>query len=379
MIEACVFLAVLFLAYANGANDNFKGVATLFGSGTTDYRRALAWATVTTLGGSFTALLIGGKLIRTFSGNGLVPSAVATDPGFLAAVGLGAAGTVILATVLGFPISTTHGLTGGLVGTGLVAGQGLKLSALGGSLLAPLLISPLIAFTITAILYPLLRRARLALGVTRQTCLCVGTEMRVIATETCCAVGATEAVARPTGRLTVAVGTSESCFERYTGRVLGVDAQQTLDWCHYLSAGAVGFARGLNDTPKIVAILLAAGAFGVSLSSGIVWVAAAMALGGILQARKIAQTMGHRITGMNHGQGFTANGVAAILVLFASKWGVPVSTTHVTCGALFGIGLASRQARWGMIRKILASWVVTLPVAGLLSAAVYLVLKGAAS
>ncbi len=378
MIEAGIFLAVLFLAYANGANDNFKGVATLFGSGTTDYRRALLWGTVTTFAGSLTALLVGEKLIRTFSGNGLVPAAAAADPSFLAAVGFGAAGTVLLATAWGFPVSTTHGLTGGLVGAGLAAGQGLRLSALGGSFLAPLLAGPAIAFAITVVLYPLFRRARLALGVTRQTCLCIGEEVQVIAAETCCAdvVGA---VAQPTGELTIAVGATGSCFERYSGRVLGVSAQQVLDWCHYLSAGAVGFSRGLNDTPKVVALLWGAGALGFSAFWGIGGVAVAMAIGGILQARKVAQTMGHRITEMNHGQGFTGNFVAAILILFASKLGVPVSTTHVTCGALFGIGLANRQAHWGMISKVVASWVITLPVAGLLSAAVYLALKGAAS
>jgi len=55
-------LSVLFLAYANGANDNFKGVATLFGSGTANYRRALAWATATTLLGSLTAVYLAEKL-----------------------------------------------------------------------------------------------------------------------------------------------------------------------------------------------------------------------------------------------------------------------------------------------------------------------------
>lgn len=375
MIEMLVIVSVLFLAYANGANDNFKGVATLLGSGTVDYRRALAWATVTTFAGSLAALWIGVGLIETFSGKGLVDATAVADPCFLASVALGAAGTVILATVFGLPISTTHGLIGALVGAGLATTRDVDGTRLGSAFLA-LLVSPLIALAATVTLYPLLRRARRALGVTRQTCVCVGEEIRVIATEGCCA---TEAIARPTGRLRASVGTVESCFERYEGRVLGVSAQQALDWCHYLSAGAVGFARGLNDAPKIAAILFAVGASGLSLAPGIASVAAAMALGGILQARRVARTMGYRITGMNHGQGFTGNLVAAILVLFASQLGVPVSTTHVTCGALFGIGLVNRQAHGGMIRKILASWVITLPTAGFLSATAYGVIKGTLS
>src|ERR687892_204061 len=100
-----IALGVLILAYANGANDNFKGVATLFGSGTTGYRTALAWATATTLWGALAAIFLAETLIRRFSGKGLVPDALTQDPRFLASVGLAAALTVLLAAVLGFPIS----------------------------------------------------------------------------------------------------------------------------------------------------------------------------------------------------------------------------------------------------------------------------------
>ena len=70
------FVSCIFLAYANGANDNFKGVATLFGSGTTSYKKALWWATFTTLLGSLAALFISTKLVTAFSGKGLVPDSV---------------------------------------------------------------------------------------------------------------------------------------------------------------------------------------------------------------------------------------------------------------------------------------------------------------
>ena len=63
-----VAVAVLFLAYSNGANDNFKGVATLFGSGTATYRVALAWATVSTFAGSLLALYLAGGLVASFKG-----------------------------------------------------------------------------------------------------------------------------------------------------------------------------------------------------------------------------------------------------------------------------------------------------------------------
>ena len=64
--------------------------------------------------------------------------------------------------------------------------------------------------------------------------------------------------------------------------------------------------------------------------------------------------------------------VTSFLVIFASRWGMPVSTTHVSCGSLFGIGLVSGRARWKAILGILAAWVTTLPLAALLAAAVFL-------
>ena len=94
----------------------------------------------------------------------------------------------------------------------------------------------------------------------------------------------------------------------------------------------------------------------------------AIAAGGILAVRRVAQTVSYRITGMNDGQAFSANLNAAGLVIFASRLGLPVSTTHVTCGSLFGIGLVNRRARWAMIATILLAWVTTLPVAAALGA-----------
>jgi len=71
---------------------------------------------------------------------------------------------------------------------------------------------------------------------------------------------------------------------------------------------------------------------------------------------------------MSPGQGFTANALTSLLVIGASALGLPVSTTHVSCGALFGIGTVTRQAHWRTIRHILLAWVVTLPMAAALGA-----------
>src|SRR5438105_2260012 len=107
---------VTFLAWSNGSNDNFKGVSTIYGSGSAGYKTALAWATVMQLAGSLLTLVLAAGLVKTFSAKGLVPDAIAASPVFLGAAALGAGLTVLVATLLGLPVSTTHGLTGALVG-----------------------------------------------------------------------------------------------------------------------------------------------------------------------------------------------------------------------------------------------------------------------
>ena len=72
MTLALLILAVFWLAYSNGANDNFKGVATLYGSGTLTFQSALSWATVATLAGSVLSIALAGSLLKSFSGKGLV-------------------------------------------------------------------------------------------------------------------------------------------------------------------------------------------------------------------------------------------------------------------------------------------------------------------
>ena len=99
--------------------------------------------------------------------------------------------------------------------------------------------------------------------------------------------------------------------------------------------------------------------------------AAAMAVGGLIQARKVALTMSKKIAAMNDGQALTANFVTALLVIFASNFGMPVSTTHVSVGAITGIGLVNRSARWRMLSQILLAWFLTLPLAATIAAAVY--------
>lgn len=101
MTLVMILISVTCLAYANGANDNFKGVATLSGSGTTNYRWTITWATITTFLGSTTAIFFAETLLTRFSGKGLVASDLASNVNSGVAVATGAGLTVLLATRFG--------------------------------------------------------------------------------------------------------------------------------------------------------------------------------------------------------------------------------------------------------------------------------------
>ena len=234
---------------------------------------------------------------------------------------------------------------------------------MGKSYFIPLLLSPLIAIALGLSLYSLLHYSRGALGIKEAWCVCVGNKQELVP------VGSEQLFAQ-TGELSI--DTIENCEKHYTGTFFGVDSQKLVDACHFFSAGAVSFARGLNDTPKIVALLLTVTAF--SIQGGMLAVGLGMAVGGLLNARKVAQTVSNKITTLNPGRGLTANMVTAFLVIFASRMGVPVSTTHVSVGSIFGVGVISKTAHLGMFSKVLSSWVLTLPIAATISAITYIAL-----
>lgn len=357
MATLLALLCIALLASANGANDNFKGVATLFGSGVADYRKALNWGTAATLAGSIAAVFITAHLVAAFSGKQIVPAATLALPSFGLAVCLACATTVALATRFGLPISTTHALTGALLGAALAAPEAaVNWEKAGKAFFLPLAAGPLISIALAVSLYPLLTRLRAGLGIQPESCACVG--------EVATPVAGGSAVAS----MAISTGTAPECRRYYTGAVLGLEAGRALDALHYLSAGLVSFARGVNDTPKLVALaLLAAPVLGSGFGS-FAGIGLAIAAGGLLFARRVAETVAHKITPMNPGQGLTANVITAGLVMAASPLGLPLSTTHVSCGAIFGIGAVTGQARWKTIAGIFAAWLVTLPLAAALGA-----------
>lgn len=307
-----LLIAVLLVTYANGANDNFKGVATLWGSGILTYKQALVLATITTFAGSIFSYFFAATLVKNFSGKGLIPDTVIGSIKFVLAVAFAAGLTVLLATKLGFPISTTHGLVGALLGAGMVAaGSAVNFDKLGKTFFLPLIISPIIAVIISVLLF-------------------------------------------------------------FITKFLSSNTSKVLTVAHCITAGIVSFARGLNDTPKLMSLLILCKLF--TLPINFLIVATIMAFGGIINARKVANTISNKITSLNHVEGFTANLVTGVLVISASVFGLPVSTTHVSVGSIYGIGLVNGSANHKEIGKIGLSWLLTLPVAALLSAIIYFII-----
>jgi inorganic phosphate transporter, PiT family len=360
--------AALLVALANGANDNAKGIATLVGSGMSRMGPALRWANATTLFGALAAipmaLYVNTRLVKAFGGGGLLPKDFQIGGTYLVAVGLGAALTVLLATRLGIPVSTTHGLMGALVGAGIVAVGPSRVawSTLGAKFALPLLLSPVLAAAATMALYPAVRGAMRLARVEKQLCLCVEeTFVPVVQRDGSLMLAA--------GGRALTIDEVRNCQTRFAGEVLTVSAQKVLAAGQVVTSGLVSFARGLNDTPKIVGILVAAGAFAVGPAMGLV--ALLMLAGGLLFTKRVARTMSERITDMDGEQGFVGSLVTAGLVILASWAGLPVSTTHVACGSLFGIGAVSGTAKARTILQILTAWVTTLPVAAMIAAAIY--------
>ncbi|RMH02463.1 MAG: inorganic phosphate transporter, partial [Planctomycetota bacterium] len=141
---------------------------------------------------------------------------------------------------------------------------------------------------------------------------------------------------------------------------------------HWVSAGLTSFARGFHDAPKITAVLLAVPA--LSAATGAAGVALAMAAGGWLLGRGVTRRVSTELAACRPEEGCGANLVTSALVLAASPLGLPVSTTHVSCGAVAGAGLVAERFDRRLFGGFVLAWLVTLPLgAGAAAAARLLV------
>ncbi len=317
LIVVIVFLALLF-DFVNGMNDAANSVATIVSTRVLSPRLAVIWAAFFNLAAAF---LFGVGVAETV-GKGIVDTSI-VSPSMILATLLGAIIWSYGCTRLGFPISVSHSLVGGLVGTALVKGgpQALVMSGLMKILLF-IILAPLIGlvlgYAIMIAVYWIVRNQPL----------------RVV--------------------------------DRWFRRL------------QLVSAAAYSLGHGTNDAQKtmgIIAVLLfSTGRLGPVFHIPL-WVIIscylAIALGTLSGGWRVIETLGMKMTKLKPVHGFSAETAAAASILFSTVLGVPVSTTHTITGAIIGVGATTKfkAIRWGLAYKIVWAWILTIPGSALLSAA----------
>ena len=366
------FVLVVALAFANGSNDVSKAIATLVGSGVANYRTAILWGTAWTVIGAGLAGLVATAMVKTFS-QGLLAPDVPSSPLIAAAVLIGAVVWVLVASWSGLPVSTTHALIGAIVGAGLVAfgSEGMLWQGIGKKIVLPLILSPMLALVVAVLLHPLVR---VLAARWEGTCLCVMPPARALVVIDVHGATRTLFQTAALGQPVMAVP-SQCDREGLRGLVVGLDG---LHWC---SSGLASLARGMNDAPKVAAMLLLGSAVTTWSSTAVQTmvffaVAVAMGIGSYMAGRRVTRVLAEKVTRMDHGEGLTANLATSSLVLASAMIGLPVSTTHIGSSAIIGIGLLQgiSGVRWTTVRDMVLAWVVTLPASGLLAALAYYLL-----
>lgn len=372
-LSILTFALTCVLAFANGTNDVSKAIATLVGSGIANYRSAIAWGTFWTMVGAAVAGSVATAMVKTFSSGFFQPELVI--PSILApAILSGTCLWVLFASMTGLPVSTTHALTGSLIGAGLLAvgSEGLIPETALRKIVLPLLLSPLLALSLSFCIHPLIKSlAKRCEGL----CVCIMPSSRALVTVAAQDCTRTLFQAESIG-LPVASVPSECDRAGLSGPTVSLNS------LHWLSSGLTSFARGTNDAPKIAAILLL-GSSTISWPSHAVQiltfagVALAMGLGSYWGGHRVTEVLAEKVTSMDHAEGLSANVTTSSLVLLSGTLGLPVSTTHVSSSAIIGIGFVRGRTsiQWATVKDMLLAWVVTLPASATLACLSYLLLS----
>lgn len=351
------------LAFANGSNDVSKSVATLVGGGVTNYGRALRWGAVWTAVGAFLGAVFATSLAQRFARS--LGAEASHNAAISLAVVFGSLVWVAFSSRFGLPVSTTHAITGAVLGVGWIA-EGLKPLARTDMLkgfVAPLLASPIMALGLAFVLRPVVARVGRWLDA---RCVCLIPEPTVAQIEP-----AGSAVA--SGSVNLVLDRTSNC-ERRAAWSWNFSADQA----HWVSSALVSLSRGMNDAPKIWALVFPLFFLGgvdrqLFLPFAIVLVTLAMGVGSWVAGHRVTEILAERVTRMSHHEGFAANLATALLVVGASRLGLPVSTTHVSSGAIVGVGLSQGRAgvHWRVFTQMAIAWLVTLPVAAIVAVACY--------
>jgi len=390
-----------YMAWSIGANDVANSMATAVGAKAITFKQAVLIAGILNFVG---AVFVGPHVAETIKG-GIVKSDMIVDPhvlllGFIASL-LAAAFWITLSTWKEMPISTTHSIIGALIGFGIIAGgfSSINWGKLG-QVAASWIISPIagciIAFFVFKVIVKLIftkeepvKSAKivgpLIIGVTAfliASSLLLKTELSKI-------LGVSEL------SHVILISTSISMVVIILGILLlrNIEAKSVEDYAtvegifrrlQIITSCYVAFSHGANDVANAIAPVAAI----VPLASGEMSLTAQippelLALGGIGIAvgcltwgKRVMKTVGGRITTLTNTRGFSVDFGAATTVLIASKLGLPISTSHTVVGAVIGVGLARglEAIDLSIIKKIIVSWLLTVPVAAATSAAIFICL-----
>jgi PiT family inorganic phosphate transporter len=335
-VLAIVAVALAF-DFINGFHDSANSIATVVSTRVLTPGVAVIWAAFF----NFVAAFVVGTAVAKTIGKGLIDVSV-VDPNVILGALLGAIVWDLITWYLGLPSSSSHAILGGYAGAA-IAKAGFGALILSGWVLpvAFIVISPLLGMTIALIL-------TVALSWMLKNA--------------------------PPGPL-------DRIFRRL----------------QLVSAGLYSLSHGANDAQKtmgiIVSLLVASQATFASQTGFLrnfylksadhipLWTIlaahAAIALGTAAGGWRIVKTMGTRITRLRPFGGFCAETAGGITVLLASSLGVPVSTTHTITGAIVGVGAAQRLSavRWGVAKRIVWAWILTMPMSAVIAALSYLILS----
>jgi PiT family inorganic phosphate transporter len=327
-VELAAIITVIVIAlafdYTNGFHDAANAIATSVSTRALTPRAALGMAAVFNLVGAF----LGTKVASTVGSDIIDPPE--GMPGLLVvfAALVGAIIWNLLTWYFGMPSSSSHALIGGLVGAALAASETVKWAGVLDKVVIPMVLSPIVGFVLAALLmYGLLWAFR---------------------------------------------GANQHKAMRGFRRA------------QIVSAAAMALGHGLQDAQKTMGVIVLALVIGGYQSGFAVpwWVillaAGALSAGTYAGGWRIMRTLGRRIIALDPPRGFAAEATAAsVLYTTAFVFAAPISTTQTITSSILGVGATRRLSavRWGVAGNILLAWVLTIPMAGLVAAAVYLTLN----
>ena len=411
-----LYLAValgLYMAFSIGANDVANAMGTSVGSKALTIKQAILIAGVLEFLGAY---LVGGQVTKTVRGGILDPQISASAPelivyGMLAA--LMAAGTwLVVASRLGWPVSTTHSIVGAIAGFGIVAFgfnvvQWDQLTQIVASwVVSPLLCGILAYLIFSAIKWTILRHSDPVRRTRKWAPLYIFSVVVVISlvtlfkglqnvdldltlAESLLWSGVLGIFAVIAGHFLLGMIGNRSGTETAdasTGNGQMAVVEKMFGVLQIMSACAVAFAHGSNDVANAIGPLAAV----VNISqSGVVnpespvpsWLLLVGGIGIVIglatMGYRVMATIGTKITELTPTRGYSAEFAAAITIVLASRLGLPISTTQTLVGGVMGVGLAQgvKALDLSILGRIAASWIITVPIGALLAIVFFYVFR----